>query len=91
MQFEDFLRENDILLRIVSLPSHVRGIATYNGWHYLVLINSKCSLYQQRDSMIHELIHILNNHFYYPKGYAEKCEQEVKYIIKEMKENYINY
>lgn len=89
MSFEDFLHWNDIILKSDCLPSHMNGFAYYNGINYLVILNSKCSSIQQQETLVHELIHIFENHFSCPSGYEEQCEKEVHYFIKELKTNYI--
>lgn len=89
MSFEDFLQLHNINLRIEYIPSYVNGFAYYNGIEYLVIINSRCSSYQQQETLVHEMIHIFENHFTCDKCYEERCEKEVHYLIKEMKTNYI--
>lgn len=89
MEFEEFLKWNNINLRIVNLSSYIKGFAYYNGCEYLVLINAKCSNAQQQETIVHELIHIFENHFSCANGCEEYCENQVHHIIKEMKENYI--
>lgn len=89
MSFEDFLNWNNIVLKIENIPGYVNGFAYYNGIQYLVIINAKCSSTQQKNTMIHEMIHIFENHFSCPSGYEEQCEKEVHYFIKELKTNYI--
>lgn len=89
MSFEDFLQWNDIILKLNNLPSHMNGFAYYNGINYLVIINSKCSSIQQQKTLVHEMIHIFENHFSCPSGCEEQCEQEVQYFVKEMKSNYM--
>lgn len=89
MSFEDFLRWNNINLRIESIASYINGFAYYNGIEYLVIINSKCALSQQKETLVHEMIHVFNNHFECTKEYEEKCEKEVNYFIRELQTNYI--
>lgn len=87
MNFEDFLQWNDIILKLDSLPYHMNGFAYYNGINYLVIINSRCSSLQQQQTLVHEMIHIFENHFSCPNGYEEQCENEVHYFINELKTN----
>lgn len=89
MSFEDFLLWHNINLKIANMPSYVNGFAYYNGNEYLVIINSRCSSYQHQETLVHEMIHIFEDHFSCSKHYEEKCENEVHYFIKEMKEKYI--
>ena len=88
MNFEDFLRWHNITLRIAKLPTTVKGFSYYNGSSYLVIINSRCSSYQQQETLVHEMIHIFENHFSCLSGYEDKCEKEVNKIIKEVKKIY---
>lgn len=88
MSFEDFLKWNDIVLKFNDLPYHMNGFAYYNGINYLVILNARCSSIQQQQTLVHELIHIFENHFSCPNGYEEQCEKEVYYFIEELKVNY---
>ena len=91
MSFEDFLRWHNINLKITNMPSYVNGFAYYNGNEYLVIINSRCSSYQQQETLVHEMIHIFQNHFSCPAEYEKRCEQETHMMIKELKTNYFKY
>lgn len=82
------MRCHDINLNIMSLPSYIKGFAYYNGCEYLVLINNRCSNVQQKETIVHELIHIFENHFSCESGYEEQCEKEVDQIIKKLKISY---
>ena len=89
MSFDDFLKWNNIVLRFDKIPFHMNGFAYYNGISYLIILNPTCSSIQQQDTLVHEMIHIFENHFNCPNEYADKCEKEVHYLIKELKTNYI--
>lgn len=89
MSFEDFLCWNDIVLKLNDLPSYMNGFAYYNGISYLVMINQRCSSIQQQETLVHEMIHIFENHFSCPIGYEDKCEKQVHYFIKELKTSYV--
>lgn len=84
MNFEDFLRWYNINLRIESIPCYIRGFAYYNGIEYLVIINAKNSHEQSKQTTIHEMIHIFENHFSCTKGFEGKCEKEVENIISQL-------
>ena len=88
MEFEDFLRWNNINLKFESIASYINGFAYYDGKEYLVIINSRCSYSQQQETTIHELIHIFENHFLCASGYEERCEKEVDNIIQNIKNTY---
>lgn len=89
MSFEDFLRWHNINLKITNMPSYVNGFAYFNGNEYLVIINSRCSSYQQQEALIHEMVHIFENHFSCPAEYEKKCEQEAHMIVNKLKDIYI--
>ncbi len=91
MSFEDFLMWHNISLKIVKLPSHIKGFAYYNGNNYLVLLNQACSHKQMQQTTIHELIHILENHLSCYKGYEEQCEKETHIILENVKKYIYNY
>lgn len=90
MNFEDFLKWHNITLRTVKLSCHIKGLAYYDGMNYLILLNNQCSYNQMKITLIHELIHVLENHLVCYKGYEEKCEQETLYIIENIKSNYLS-
>ncbi|WP_158095634.1 hypothetical protein [Massilimicrobiota sp. An142] len=46
MCVEDFLRWNNINLKITNMPSYVNDFTYYNGNEYLAIINSRCLSYQ---------------------------------------------
>lgn len=89
MNFEDFLRWHNINLRIENMPCHIHGFAYYNGIEYLVIINARNSYQQSKQTTIHELIHIFENHFSCKKGYEDSCEKDVDGIIKRLKYYFI--
>lgn len=89
VNFEDFLKWHNITLRIVKLPCHIKGFAYYDGSNYLVLLNHGCSYYQMQTTLIHELIHVLENHLSCYKGYEDKCEKETHIIINNIKKEFL--
>lgn len=92
MSFDDFLKWNNITLRIVKLPCHIKGFAYYDGTNYLVLLNYACSYNQMQETVIHELIHVFENHLSCYQGYEEKCERETHIILDNIKKEFLaNY
>lgn len=83
--FEMFCETNNIRLHLGRLPSGIKGMAFYYGNAYMIIINERCSVEQQGLTTLHELIHILENHFHCDQGDAEKCEKEVDAIIRKLK------
>lgn len=89
MEFEDFLKWHNINLKLESLPCYVNGFAYFNGREYLVIVNARCSCFQQKETLAHEMIHIFENHFSCPKIYENKCEKEVTDIIYQLRYKFI--
>lgn len=85
MEFEEYLYCRNISLKLCNLPSNIKGFAYYYSGKYLIVINCKCGYWQQRESFVHELIHILDNHLVCQKGNAHDCEARTKIIISELK------
>lgn len=84
--FEWLCYEYGILVTIVeNLGSGVRGFCYLDNNEYHVILNNRYNLIQQRKTVIHEIIHIMENHFNHPKHDAEKCEEHVAMIIKELR------
>lgn len=86
LSFEDLLCWNNIVLRYENIPTNIRGFAYYNGNSYLVIINAKLCHSQQERTVIHELVHIFEDHFSCNAEYEEQCELEVQSIIKNIKQ-----
>lgn len=89
MDFDDYLKNNNICLKICDLPTNIKGLAYYYSGKYLIAINSRCCDIQQHETFIHELIHILNNHLLYPKGEAKECEMKTKKILNEFRKEFL--
>lgn len=85
MNFEEYLRLNDIYIYPVTLPTKIRGLAYYNGFSYTVYINNKLGYEQQKNSTIHELIHIFENHFECPNYCRDECEERTKMIVNNLR------
>lgn len=89
MSFEDFLRWYNVNLTIENIPCRIHGFAYYNGIEYLVVINAKNSYQQSQKTLVHELIHIFENHFSCKKGFEDKCEKDVDKILKKLRYGFI--
>lgn len=85
MSFEEYCLLNDIYLYNISLPTKIKGLAYYTGECYVVYINSRISFEQQQKTTVHELIHILENHFSCPADCYGDCEQRTSSIIRELR------
>lgn len=87
-----YCEENNVRIHPThALTTKVRGFCYYDGEEYHVLINLKFDFFNQRRTTIHELIHILNDHFCCEEKDRAKCEQEVESIIRKMKTFDVEY
>ncbi len=85
-RFEEFCHSNNILIYYVDdLSTRIRGFCHYDGEYYNVLLNNKLCSNQIKKTTVHEIIHILENHFDCSPNYLEQCESEVDYLINEFK------
>ena len=82
MNFEDFLSYYNISIHYKSIPNCTKGFAYYNGRGYLVMINLNYSSLQQKETLVHEMIHIFEDHFICSQDQEEACEEHVHQIIK---------
>lgn len=67
------------------MPTSLRGFAYYKCGTYYVCINSRLAFLQQQDTMLHELVHILENHFIVSAYEYDKVEEKTRKIIKTIK------
>ena len=67
MTFEEYCDLHNIRIKIdYSLTYAGRGFCYYDGDEYHVFVNGRLGYQQQRKTTIHEIIHIMENHFYKP-------------------------
>lgn len=88
MTFQEYCDLHDIRIKIdYSLTCAGRGFCYNDGEEYHVFINGRLGYQQQRKTTIHEIIHIMENHFYKPAeaSSVDQCEEEVHEIIKKLK------
>lgn len=86
-EFEEFCKANDIYISFTgSLTTKVRGFCYYIDGKYIVTINNKLCFNGQQKTVIHELIHIFENHFTCLQEDMDTCEKQVKVIL-----NNLNY
>lgn len=84
--FEDFCAEHNIILRIEkNLGSKIRGFCYYDGFYYYIILNNRCSCEQLQGTVIHEMIHVFENHFFSCREDALQCEKEVDIILRQLK------
>lgn len=82
-KLQEFCINNNIRLYITdTLTCKDKGFCYYDGDEYHVFVNAKMSFSGQKKTLIHELIHIFEDHFSCEEAEREKCECEVHKIIK---------
>lgn len=83
MTFEDFCALNNIIVVYHNFTTKIRGLCVKQDDYYIVAINPKFSGASQKKTLQHELIHIMQNHFYCDPCEVEECEKEINHIIKD--------
>lgn len=82
-EFEEFCNRFDIHIRILdSLTTKIRGFCYYLDGEFIVAINSKLSIEEQRKTALHELSHVLDKHFDCSQNDVDICEHQAKLMIK---------
>ncbi|WZU02648.1 ImmA/IrrE family metallo-endopeptidase [Erysipelothrix sp. D19-032] len=85
MSFEDFCNFNNIVVRIEkNIGTNVRGFCYFDGNNYIVFLNNRFDSNQIQTTMIHEIIHIMEDHFIMDRSCSIKAENEVDRIIRDM-------
>ena len=49
------------------------------------ILNNRCSYEQLQETVIHEMIHVFENHFICDREDAQSCENEVHTILHQLK------
>ncbi len=84
--FETFCHENNIVINLSeSLSTRIRGFCYYDGEYYNVILNAKLSSAQLKKTTVHEIIHVMENHFECSPEYIDHTENEVQHIIEEIR------
>ena len=91
MNFEDFCRQNNIVVQFHNFTTKVRGFCFIEGEYYYIIINSRICSMTQKKVVLHEMLHILNDHLQRDYGDVEECEKEVEMIMEKIGEYYIDY
>lgn len=85
VSFEEFCYNHGIYINLNNnLDTKVRGFCYYDGKYYHVILNNRYDSQQLKKTTIHEIIHVLENHFSCHINDAWECEKEVKDMIKVM-------
>lgn len=84
--FENYCRSRGIYVYFSeTLSSKIKGLCFYGDGSYYVYLNPKHSNSQLKKTVIHELTHVLENHFEYPINEKEECEKRTHMILEELK------
>lgn len=88
-EFSYICQEHSIKFYITdTLTCKNRGFTYYDGEEFHIIISTRFSSMQQKKTTIHELIHILQNHFACAECNRQQCEDEVHDIIKDFRKYY---
>lgn len=82
IDFDTFCINHGIIISMHdNLSTRVRGFCYYDGLYYNVVLNCRYDSLQLKTTTIHEIVHILRNHFSCSMHDAWECEREVKSLI----------
>lgn len=82
MKFEDFCSLNNIVVVYRNFTTKIRGLCIKQDDCYIVAINPRFNSISQKKTLQHEIMHIMQNHFYCDPHEIEECEKEIEHIIK---------
>lgn len=83
--FNEFCIIHGICIMIKkNLGSTIKGFCYYDGESYHVFLNNRFSGTQLKTTTIHEIIHIMRNHFICDPKNIIKCEEEISRVIDEI-------
>lgn len=87
MNFDDFCNFNNIIINLNDeLPTKIKGMCIHVDEYYKIIINSKNATNIQKNTLLHEIAHILKDHFSFDCTLtAEECENEVNNLIDKFK------
>lgn len=86
MNFQEFCEKNNIVVNIITnIGTKIRGFCYYDGFRYIVILNNRFSSEQLKETVVHEVIHVMQNHFSRLNGTDEVCEKEVKDVLLKMR------
>ncbi len=72
------------------MSTKIRGFCVYQCPHYHVFLNSKHSFSQLQLTLMHELVHVFENHFMAVDN-ARIAEHEAHIIVNELKKELFIY
>ncbi len=89
-EFEQFCEENN--LRVIlsgEMKTMPKGLCYYYDNKFYIILNNKHSFEQLQKTTIHEIIHVLENHFHYPTHMVKFVEEEVEDLIENLYKKFI--
>ena len=87
---DEFCKQNNIFIHVNNkLTTKVKGFCVVLGDEYYVYLNGKCGFLQLKLSLVHELIHVFENHF--KTSDMNACENDVKRILGELRNELKEY
>lgn len=70
---------SDYCVRVINFPTCIGGaVVTSEDGFYNIYLNGRCSLEKQRESLVHELRHIVRNDFYNGEDITEVEKDRLK-------------
>ena len=91
MNFEDFCRQNNIIVQFHNFTTKIRGFCMIEDDFYYIVINARICSMTQKKVVLHEMIHILEDHLHRDCGDVEECENEVSLILEKVQEYILRY
>lgn len=89
-EFQQFCDENNLKIVLSdSLSTMPKGFCYYFDDQYYIILNDKHSFQQLQRTTIHEIIHILEDHFSQPANLVDVCEEEVNDLIEDLYNEFI--
>ena len=81
MTLEDFCAQNNIRIVYHNFTTKVKGLCMKVDDSYVVAINPRFSSESMKKTLLHEIMHIMKDHFYCDPAETEACEAEIHKII----------
>lgn len=91
-RFESFCYENQIQIHYVhDMTTRIRGYCYYDGNYYNVVLNAKMCPVQIQKTTIHEIIHVMENHFNLTNDVSsiKDSEKQVSTILRSIRLNFV--
>lgn len=90
MSFEDFCSINNIVISIKeNMGTNIRGFCYFDGLYFNVILNNRFDNLQLQETTVHEVIHVMANHFACDPEDIVTVEREVYSLMKVMELGFI--